>query len=394
MAAPPVALVFGGDVTALAVLRPLGRAGVEALVPGVPTALARRSRYYRRAPGSLGAEASGEALAAYLRGLPFERSVLFPCSDHWAVALAALPEDVTRAHRPVVAPRAALEALVDKARFGEATAAHGVPAPRTLRARGPEDLDALSDEELRGSFLKPVDSQAFAAQFGVKGLRLHDRAQAAERLAEVGAAGHEVVVQEYIPGPPSAHVFVDGLVDRAGELRACLARRRLRFLPPFGNSTLSESVPLEDAGSAVASLQRLFAGIGFTGLFDAEFKRDARDGEFKAIEVNARPWWQLPLTTAAGLDVVVAAYRDAAGLLPRELGGYRVGVRWVHPVPDLRAWWAGRRDPEQLGGSPLRAWPGAANAVFSADDPLPVLSELAFTARGAAKVAWRRLSRH
>ena len=32
--------------------------------------------------------------------------------------------------------------------------------------------------------------------------------------------------------------------------------------------------------------------IQFNGLFDAEFKKDPRDGNFKLIEINARSWWQ------------------------------------------------------------------------------------------------------
>ena len=348
----------------------------------------RRSRYYRRAPGTISDAASAERLAAYLGELPADRTVLFGCTDNWAVLLASLPERVTQVHRPVISPLSALNVLVDKAEFGDVTAIHGVPAPRTFRARVPGDLDALTDDQLRGSFLKPVDSQAFCARFGVKAFPMRSREEAAERLADVAAAGLDVVVQEYIQGPPSAHVFLDGFVDREGVMRACLARRRLRmFPPPFGNSTFSETTPLEETGSAADSLRRLFAAIGFRGLFDAEFKQDARDGEFKVIEVNGRPWWQLAIARAAGLDVVMAAYRDAAGLPAVDLGGYRVGCRWVHPVLDLRAMWAARRLPQPIGPSPLRAWAGGANAVFAADDPLPLLAELGHATRGVGRIA-------
>ena len=387
----PPALVFGGDVTALAVLRALGRAGVETWVPGQAMPLVRRSRYHRVAPGAIDDAPSGERLAAYLDGLPWERTVLFPCTDNWAIALASLPERAAERHRAVVPPLPVLHALVDKAQFGDVTAVHGVPAPRTVRARVPEDLDPVPDEQLCGSFLKPIDSQRFAKRFGVKGLRLRSRAQATELLGQMAEAGHEVVLQELIPGPPEAHVFVDGYVDRQGEMWGCLARRRLRtFPPPFGNSTLSETTPREEIAPAIESLRRLFAGLGFRGLFDAEFKRDQRDGAFKVIEVNGRPWWQLALAGASGLDVVGAAYRDAAGLPLPAAAEYRVGCRWVHPVPDVRAWLASRGNPGQLGRFPLREWVAAeANAVFAPDDPLPALEEFAAVPRGVLKLGLR-----
>jgi D-aspartate ligase len=389
----PPALVFGGDVTALAVLRALGRAGVETWVPGQGAPLVRRSHYHRAAPGAVDDAPNGERLAAYLDGLPWERTVLFPCTDNWAIALASLPERAAERHRAVVPPLSALHVLVDKAQFGEVTAVGGVPAPRTFRVRVPAELDPIPDEQLCGSFLKPIDSQRFAERFGVKGLRLDGRAQAAELLGQVAEAGHEVVIQEFIPGPPEAHVFLDGYVDRQGGMWGCLARRRLRmFPPPFGNSTLSETTPKEEVAPAIESLRQLFTALGFRGLFDAEFKRDERDGAFKVIEINGRPWWQLALAGASGLDVVGAAYRDAAGLPLPAAAEYRVGCRWVHPVPDARAWLATRGNPGRLGRFPLREWVAAeANAVFARDDPLPGLGELAGVPRGALKLGLRRV---
>lgn len=376
--------MFGGDVTGLAVVRALGRAGVTVLVPQPAHPLVRGSRWHRPLHGAP-REGSGGELAAWLGALPYRRSVLFPCSDPWATTMAALPAAVSAAHVPVAPRNAALGRLVDKARFGEAVAELGVPAPRTVRARTAADLAALSDEELSGSFLKPVDSQAFTARHGAKGLRPADRTEAAGLLAALAAEGLEMVVQEFVPGPPDAHVFVDGYVDRAGTLRACLARRRLRMFPPgLGNSTLTETIRLGEVADTVAAVERLFAGIGFTGLFDAEFKRDERDGVAKILEVNARPWWQLGLAAAAGLDLTLLAYRDAAGGEPPPSERYRVGVRWVHPVPDARAWWRSRgRDGNP--GLPVRAWLGPGNAVWNRDDPRPLLAELAMTLKRARR---------
>jgi D-aspartate ligase len=185
---------------------------------------------------------------------------------------------------------------------------------------------------------------------------------------------------EFIPGPPTSHVFLDGYVDRSGVMRACLARRRLRMYPPdFGNSTLSVTMPLHEAEEAVADLRRLLAGIEYTGLFDAEFVYDARDGHFKLLEVNARPWWQLELAGASKLDLVAMAYRDALGLPLPPAPDYQVGRTWVHPLPDLRAWWSARGDAR--GGFPLRSWFRGANALFTRDDPMPAAEEAVRLAR-------------
>jgi D-aspartate ligase len=186
-----------------------------------------------------------------------------------------------------------------------------------------------------------------------------------------------LLLQEFVPGPPTSHVFLDGYVDRSGVMRACLARRRLRMHPrALGNSTLSVTIALDEVSEALDSLRRLFEGLGYVGLFDAEFKLDERDGLFKILEVNARPWWQLALAEASGLEVCVMAYCDALGEpLPRS-SAYRIGQCWVHPVPDLQAWWAGRLHGDREGGFPLRVWFTGTNAVFSWDDPVPAAADL------------------
>jgi predicted ATP-grasp superfamily ATP-dependent carboligase len=391
----PPALVFGADITGLAVLRSLGRNGVPAFVAGSRTTIVARSRWYRRAPGVAIEETSdGERVAEYLRTLPFERAVLFPCADHWALALASLPEGVADSYPAAVAPARVLRILVDKELFADAAAQLGVPAPRTIPVTRAEDIDGVTEDELRRFFLKPRDSQLFARRFGVKALRLDRRRRATELVNRVASEGLEALLQEFIPGPPTAHVFLDGYVDRGGVMRACLARRRLRMYPTeFGNSTLSVTMPLREAGEAVGSLRRLLEGIGYVGLFDAEFKYDARDGLFKVLEVNARPWWQLELAGASGLDLPLMAYRDSLGLSVPTASGYRVGRTWVHPVPDIRAWWAARARGEVVGGLPPRSWFRGANAVFSWDDPMPVADELARLTRQAVDAAHARWTR-
>jgi predicted ATP-grasp superfamily ATP-dependent carboligase len=151
----------------------------------------------------------------------------------------------------------------------------------------------------------------------------------------------------------------------------------------LGNSTLSVTVPMSEVSDAADSLRRLLDGLRYVGLFDAEFKYDERDGRFKILEVNARPWWQLALSKASGLDLMTMAYRDALGLPLAETEGYRVGRTWVHPVPDLRAWWSSRAGRKATAGLPLRAWCGEANAIFSWDDPMPAIGELVRVSRRA-----------
>jgi D-aspartate ligase len=376
-------VVLGDNISALAVLRALGGRGIRTFLHGEKGDVAGRSRYASRLPGGDDA-GSAVSLPAVLRSSGIQEAVLFPCSDEWLQAVAAFPSEDRGTFPSPIATHDVVETLTKKDLFARATAVYDVPHPRTTEVRCPEDLARFSDHELASSFLKPSDSQAFSRRFGVKGFCVADRRQAGEMLRDATAAGFCLVLQEFIPAHPSAHVFLDGFVDRGGQIRGLLARRRLRMFPPgLGNSTDSVTVPLAAAAPAVDALRRLFRGLGYRGLFDAEFVRDERDGVFHIIEVNARPWFQLELAAAAGLDLVGMAYDDALGRRVRDAPAYRVGARWVNPIQDLRS----RVAPDGAATAPPRRrdpWLRARHAVFRWNDPVPGCAELARVLR-----SWR-----
>jgi predicted ATP-grasp superfamily ATP-dependent carboligase len=315
-------------------------------------------------------------LAEFVGIMPAD-TVLVPCSDDWVKAVAALPAAL-RARYPASLPRReTLELLLDKARFRTTLERLALVHPMTHLIESLQDLQAVPASAFASSFLKPVNSQKFFARFGVKAFRVDGKHDALLRLAECLDAGLEMMLQEYIPGPPTNHYFLDGFVDREGVVRAMLARRRLRMSPPdFGNSTLMVTVPLGETGDAGNSLRSLFADIGYRGIFSAEFKRDERDGAFNLIEVNARPWWYVEFATRCGVNVCALAVRDALGDPVETISKYTVGRRCVFPYYDFDAVRA-EMSAGRLGLVDwARSWLGAYQPVFRWSDPLPAAAEL------------------
>jgi predicted ATP-grasp superfamily ATP-dependent carboligase len=258
-----------------------------------------------------------------------------------------------------------------------------------VRRDDPDALDGFDFEAADAQFfLKPSDSQDFVRRFGAKALAVRDETDARTRLEEVWEAGMEsMLVQEYVPGPASSHYFIDGFVSADGRMPARLARRRLRMYPrDFGNSTYHVTVPLEEVGDALQHLTRLLSGVGFRGIFSAEFKRSGRDGELKILEVNVRPWWYVHFAATCGVNVCELAHREARGLDLEPLDDYRTGERCVLLGADIRAFLDQRREDGISLRSLLGSWRGAAGVVFSSRDPLPGLVHL-------KQVAARRIRR-
>ncbi|HYK95171.1 MAG TPA: hypothetical protein VE011_04780 [Candidatus Dormibacteraeota bacterium] len=370
-------LILGNHVTGLGVLRLLAAHGIPTYVVDAAADFIVRSRWYRRAERTLTETSDGGELADFLGSLQIPRAVLMPCSDEWTLAVASLPPETRLRYPASVAPREAVAQFIDKNLFALLVERLQIPRPRTSLIRNPMDLGLVTDDELANGFLKPTDSHRHHSRFGAKGFFIESRPMAARLVEQASAAGVTFMLQEWIPGGTSKIVLIDGFVDRGGEIVAMSARRRIRMDPPrLANSALCVTIPLNDVSEAVAGVRKLLAEVGYRGIFSAEFKFDERDGTFKIIEVNARPYWFISHTAAAGLDLPWMAYLDALDIPVPPPAPYRLGKYGLYEINDaaalLRAWTSLRR-PE---GPVLRPWLTGDHVLFRLTDPLPAVIEV------------------
>src|SRR5690606_8528678 len=120
----------------------------------------------------------------------------------------------------------------------------------------------------------------------------------------------------------------------------------------------------------------LLRGIGFTGIGGIEYKLDAATGEYKLIEINARPVNTIALAPACGVDLPYLAYCSLAGLPVPAVRPGRDHVRWTRLWLDRPAGHAGKA----RGGPSQAAWARAllrrhsVEAALALADPRPGLS--------------------
>lgn len=371
------ALILGGRwLWGLSMVRSLGRRGVPVHATGTKGSFVAHSRWHRAMPAEWGEPPSPATLADYLARLPREGMVLVPTTDDWALAVARLPAPLAARFPASLSSAATLEVLIDKGRFAAVLDRLAVPHPRTVCVDLEADRAGLPADAFTDAFLKPRDSQAFRIRFGVKAFHFRTPDEAMARAREARSAGLEVMLQEYVPGPPSHHYMVEGFVDRAGQVSARFVRQRLRMYPPdFGDSTYMVSVALDRVRAAVESLDRLLAHLSYRGVFEAEFKYDARDGQFKLLEVNARPWYFIGFAADCGVDFCAMAYRDALGLPVEPVPTYALGRHCV-VGSDRFACWALFRRGQLSAGAWLRSWLGARQMLFAWDDPVPGVARM------------------
>jgi D-aspartate ligase len=323
--APAGALVLGADYRGLGVVRSLGRRGVRVRVLTHPgETLAAHSRYAERA---LRAPADLLALADELPGW-----ALIPTTDEDAAAVARRHEVLGRVFTLTTPPWETLQWAYDKRCTHLLADETGVPRPWTAQPRTVDELAALDPPF--PCVLKPAIKTAHNRLTAAKAWRVDTKAELVARWREaVELVPVDVLlVQELVPGDGTSQYSYAALWENGRPLAAVAARRTRQYPADFGRaSTFVETV---DAPEAAELAQRLVGRIGLTGLAEVEFKRDARDGTMKVLDVNPRVWGWHTLGARAGVDFPWLLWRQACGDTIEPVEG-RAGERWLRLTTDL-----------------------------------------------------------
>jgi predicted ATP-grasp superfamily ATP-dependent carboligase len=375
---PPGAIVLGGDYQGLGIVRSLGRRGVPVCVIDDEQSIARVSRYtgHWERVADLG---DGRRLVEDLRRIGAEHDllgwVIFPTRDETVAAIARNREELSTLFRVPTADWETIRWAWDKRRTYELADSLGIPAPRTWRPGSPEDLD-----EIDGSppfAIKPAIKERFFYTTKAKAWRADNGEQLRDLVAralEIVGPG-EVLVQELIPGNGEQQYAYCALYDD-GEPLATMVAHRLRQHPPeFGRA--STYVETTEAPRVEELSRALLGEIAFSGLAELEFKLDPRSGEFKLLDFNARTWGYHTVAGRAGVDFPYLLYRHQLEQ-PVALQRARIGIRWVRILTDLPTSLAEILRGHLRANDYLRSLRRAdVEAVFSREDPLPGLAELA-----------------
>jgi len=250
-----------------------------------------------------------EAFVAFIADYAARQEIdlVLPVGYRASTVLSRHARRVREHARLLVADDSAMAVAADKRRTMALASQLGVPTPRMF-----ETPDAVS------SF--PVV---------VKGVRESGRVRyvnSKEEMPDVEPS--EFIAQEYVPGQG----FGFYALCNHGETRAIFMHRRLREFPVTGGaSTAAESFRdprLQDYGT------RLLEALKWHGVAMVEFKLDARDGDFKLMEINPKFWGSLDLSIAAGVDFPWLAARMAIDGDIEPVLEYREDVKFHWLLPD------------------------------------------------------------
>jgi predicted ATP-grasp superfamily ATP-dependent carboligase len=374
----PIAVLAGnGSVNDLSFARSLGRRGVPTLMLTGRRFLGSYTRHALviHAPGLAEDPGIWMDLLDVVVSRQAEPAVLFPTSDEHCLWIAQHAHYLNNGFRFVVPDRAIVERIVDKREQYRTAEIAGIETARTLYPESMADVERLADALSYPVILKPY--QAHRGREHLSNRKVLVVNSAGELRSAFAGFGGVVsfMIQEIVAGGDDALFAYSGFWDDEGRERAWLTRQKLRQFPPgFGDGSCQRTV---DAPEVAELSRRLLRAFGYRGLVGVEFKRDARDGIYRLMEINPRTVSGNQLAVSAGIDLPWIAYRYLIGFRDDAVPSFRTGVQYVNEEWDAQAYWTLRRSGELT----LRKWASSlretrAWALFAADDPLPMIAGL------------------
>jgi D-aspartate ligase len=356
---------------ALAVARTLGRLGVPiyAVVEDAFTPLGT-SRYLKRAfvweswPSDADSFLRAMSTIAAFIARP---TIIIPMDDLSAVFVA---ENAARLAPWFIVPRVAPHLprrLANKSRLHDLCAEIGMPLVRSIVPNSIDDVRMFADSAGFPVVAKTTEQWSLLNdRFSTKVIRTPE-----QLLEFYDGCNHEnrsrLIVQEWIPGEDWVS---HGYYNSECNISTTFTGKKLRSYPADAGSTaLGVSLGNE---TLRCETERLLKAVGYSGIVDIDWRKDARDGKYKVLDCNPRVGQNFRMfQTSTGIDVVRALHLDLSGRRIDDspmLEGRLFTVESFNLLASLRRppWRAlkpnaGRRMPRN---SKELAW-------WCSDDPLP-----------------------
>jgi predicted ATP-grasp superfamily ATP-dependent carboligase len=302
-----IAVVLGlGSVTSVGIIRCL--AGYGILIAGLDASGKKEWGGASRHCLPIGFAPAGEQ--ALLKALLFigenahELPVIFPASDEMVVFLETHRGALSSHFHLPCSKRYSLADLCDKSVVKGILGSHGIPTPASEVLPGSESLSSAS---VPFPFvLKPLNSLGYSKSdiFLVRNARDLEK-------AKKGIRYRPVLLEEFIPGPPSNMIEIMGYYSEKATTFHHIVIRKIRQYPLVTGSSSYIEIIENDKLSKVGLL--IAQKLKITGLIDIEMKMSEKSKEYYFIEVNPRCGAPILISKYSGINLPYLYFEEIQG---------------------------------------------------------------------------------
>jgi D-aspartate ligase len=371
----------------IGILRSLGRLGIPVhVVDSEPRGPASYSRYVGRRFLFDLATASADATVEYLLAVGKSvgsRAILVPTWDEASLLVSdhqeALGERFLFPHQPENLARS----LASKKDMYRLAREHSVPTPEATFPSNVEDVRSFATRATFPIMLKGIAGNRLQQRTGRKMVIVERPDELVRLYMEMEDPDDpNLMLQEYIPGGDDVVWMFNGYFDHHSDCVVGFTGRKLRQTPVYTGAT---SLGVCMGNEVVAeTTRRWMKELGYRGILDIGYRYDARDGQYKVLDVNPRIGGTFRLFVARnGMDVARALYLDLTGQ-PVPVADLHEGRKWMDER-DVNSCLQYRRD----GKLTLRQWAASLRGVretvyFARDDVAPFWRAWSHLLRGSA----------
>jgi predicted ATP-grasp superfamily ATP-dependent carboligase len=262
----------------------------------------------------------------------FGRSLIIPADDATLLVVSKHKSLLEQHHIVACTEWRITKQFIDKKHTYALAETVGVPAPRTIVPRSIEDVERYSGIIDYPCLVKPCQSHRYFELFGKKMVKVENHDQMLSAYQQASDAGIEVMLQEFIPGDDTQGVNYNSYFWKGKPLVEFTAEK-VRYSPPqFGvpRVVISKNIP-----EVIEPARKLLQAMGFYGYCCTEFKKDARDGMYKLMEVNGRHNRSTLLSVSCGINFPWIEYQHLTQKHLPSACSYKAGIYWIDELRDV-----------------------------------------------------------
>jgi D-aspartate ligase len=261
-------------------------------------------------------------------------AILIPADDATLVTVSKHKALLSNYYIVACAEWEITKRIIDKKYTYELAESLGIPAPKTIVPQNEADVQKYAQNASYPCLVKPRQSHLYFELFRRKMLKVKNAEELLSAYNEASGAGMEVLLQEYIPGEDSAGVNYNSYFCNNDPLVEFTAQK-VRVAPPeFGVPAVVVSKHIPEI---LAPGRKMLNALGYNGYSCMEFKKDARDGVYKLMEINGRYNRSLLLSVKCGINFPLIEYEHKVhGKIPSAIN-YKEGIYWIDEAKDFSA---------------------------------------------------------
>jgi D-aspartate ligase len=248
-----------------------------------------------------------------------------------------------------------------------------IPTPDTLFPESRKDVLEFCERARFPVMLKASDNIRTSTRAGRKMVIVRSKEELLGQYhAMEDGSNPSLMIQEYIPGGDDSVWMLNGYFDEHSQCLFGVTAKKIHQTPVYtGMTALGVCLPNPAIESATKTLVR---AVGYKGILDIGYRYDARDGQYKLLDVNPRLGATFRLFVGHnGMDVTRAQYLHFTGQ-PVPVTAICTGRKWILEDADLVSCIQYYRD----GVLSLRDWLGSYRGLkecawYAADDVMPFL---------------------